>query len=116
MPHLQSYANKGLAELRSGGKTFPASAVEIYAASVAEHVSELDMSIRQFGVDTEGIDVDELARHHFSQGSTEIALTIAGLVEALRVLLDALAPLFATAAARDDKDRKKSAPEGADQA
>lgn len=209
MPHLKNYARKGLAELLSEGKAFPASASEIYAAGIAERVSELDnalaalrltwelvmdlstqsspnpdvyryhyenfvlrvigfvdrahrlvgsalfldkarfegirgnsfvqaqvktnypdihdalqnvsravdsyrgprnelihstaftsgelglfQSIRQFGMDTEGIDVDELARQHFSGSGMEIAQTIVRLVEALTNLLTVLHPLF----------------------
>lgn len=232
MPYLQSYAHKGLTEFLAGRHTFPGSAAEIYAANVADRVSELDnalaalrmtlnfvidlsdqptpdpdiyryhyenfvlrvmgfvdrahrlvgsallmnkakfeliggnkfvqkqveiehpdistalqavtqavesyrgprnelihaaaftsrelglfQSIRQFGVDTDGIDVDELARNHFSGESKEIALTIARLVEALTNLLDTLHPLFLNAAEHgDDGLKKKSASEGADQA
>ena len=232
MPHLQTYLLKGLTELRSGGVMFSGTAAEIYAAGVADRVSELDnalsalrltmdfvmdlgnqpspdpdvfryhyenfvlrvigfvdrahrlvgsallmdkakfesiggnrfvqeqvrtnhpdihaalqsvtqavesyrgprnelihaaaftsrelglfQSIRQFGVDTDGIDVEELARRHFSEGSREIALTIAHLVEALTTLLDSLAPLFTIAAEHNDGNpQKKSAPERADQA
>ena len=222
MPHLQTYLLKGLTELRSGGETFSGTAVEIYAAGVADRVSELDnalsalrltmgfvmelgsqpspdpdvyryhfenfvlrvigfvdrahrlvgssllmknaefenirgnrvvqdrvktshpdihaalqsvteavesyrgprnelihaaaftsrelglfQSIRQFGVDTGGLDMDALARHHFSEGGTEIALTIARLVEALTTLLDSLAPLFANAAEHNDGSPQK---------
>lgn len=232
LPHLRRYLLKGLAELQSGGAKFAGSAAEIYAAGVAERVSELDnalaalrltmgfvmdlgsqsspdpdvyryhyenfvlrvigfvdrahrlvgsallldrakfesiggngfvqkqvqmdhpdirtalqgvtqavesyrgprnelihaaaftsrelglfQSIRQFDVDTGGIDVDELARHHFSEGSKEIALTIASLVEALTALLDSLTPLFTIAAEHSDGGpQKESAPEGADPA
>ncbi|MGR4868222.1 hypothetical protein ACIPRI_05055 [Variovorax sp. LARHSF232] len=232
LPHLQSYALKGLAELQSGGTKFPGSTAEIYATGVAERVSELDNAlaalrltmgfvldqgnqpspdpdiyryhyenfvlrvigfvdrahrlvgsalledkakfesiggnrfvqkqvkadhpdihaalqgvtqavesyrgprnelihaaafssrelglfqpIRQFGVDTGDIDVDELLRHHFAEGSKEIALTIARLVEALTALLDSLAPIFMIAAEHNDgSPQKESAPEGADPA
>ena len=230
MPRLQSYLLKGLAELRSSGTTFQASVSEIYAAGVAERVSELDnalaslrlalgfvmdlgsqpspdpdvyryhyenfvlrvigfvdrahrlvgatlvmdkirfesisgnrfvqeqvkadhpdihaalqgitqavesyrgprnelihasafssrelglfQSIRQIGMDTGDVDVDELARHYFSEGSNEIAQTIAQLVEALTALLDSLALLFTiTAEHNEGNSQKKSAPEGAD--
>ncbi len=230
MPHLQSYLRKGLAELRSSGTTFQASVSEIYAAGVADRVSELDnalaalrlalgfamdlgnqprpdpdvyryhyenfvlrvigfvdrahrlvgaalvmdktrfesisgnrfvqeqvkanhpdihaalqgvtqavesyrgprnelihasafssrelglfQSIRQIGMDTGDVDVDELARHYFSEGSKEIVQTIARLVDALTALLDSLAPLFTIAAKHNDGNMpKKSAPEGAD--
>lgn len=218
MPHLKSYACKGLAELQEGGKTFPATAAEIYAANVAERVSELDnalaalhltlsfvmdlsaqpspdpdiyryhyenfvlriigfidrahrlvgsallmdkaklesirgnklvqkqvktdypdihnalqsvtqavdsyqgprnelihntaftsrelglfQSIRQFDMDTEGIDVDELARQYFGDGGKEIVQTIAHLVETLTVLLTVLHPLFLIAAQHHDE-------------
>jgi hypothetical protein len=218
MPYLKSYASKGLNELLSGGKTFSGAAVEIYAANVAERVSELDnalaalrltwdfvmdlsaqpspapdiyryhyenfvlrvigfvdrahrmvgsallmdkaklesvsgnssvqkqvktnypdihdalqsvaqavdsyrkprnelihstaftsrelglfQSIRQFGMDTEGINVDELAREYFSGRGTEIAQTIARLAKALTNLLTALHPLFLIAVQHRDK-------------
>ena len=89
----------------------------IHAAAFTSRELGLFQSIRQFGVDTDGIDVEELARRHFSEGSREIAMTIARLVEALTTLLDSLAPLFTIAAEHNDGNlQKKSAPERADQA
>jgi len=218
MPHLKSYASKGLNEFLSGGNTFLGTAVEIYAANVAVRVSELDnalvalrltldfviklsaqpspdpdiyryhyenfvlrvigfvdranrlvgsallmdkaklestrgnslvqqqvktnyphihdalqsvtqavesyreprnelihntaftsrelglfQSIHQFGMDTEGINVDELAKEYFSGRGMEITQTIARLVEALTNLLNALHPLFLIAVQRCDE-------------
>ncbi len=87
----------------------------IHSSAFSNRELGLFMSIRQLGLETEDIDVDELARQHFSEGSKEIALTLASMVQALTVLLATLAPLFATAAAHEESPQKKSAPEGADQ-
>lgn len=86
----------------------------IHSSAFTSRELGLFQSVRQFGLDTEGLDVDELARHHFCQGSTEIALTIARLVETLTALLDALAPRFAVAAAHEDGQQEKSNAFGAD--
>jgi hypothetical protein len=209
LPFFRSYLQKGLAEIGSENKTFPASAAEFYAASVLDRVSELDnalgalritmnfvtdlgrepkpdpqiyryhyenfvlrvigfvdrahrlvgasflmprknvegsrgnlyvrqkvesehaqvhfallavseavdsykgprnelihstaftsrelgllTSVKHFDIDTNGMDIDELARHHFSKGGIEIALTIAQLVKTLKALLEELAPYF----------------------
>ncbi|MDH0342051.1 Cthe_2314 family HEPN domain-containing protein [Chromobacterium haemolyticum] len=73
----------------------------IHSTAFSSRELGLFMSVQQLGMDTKGIDVDELARDHFSQGSEEIALTILSLVEALTNLLCVLAPLFTIAAAHD---------------
>lgn len=64
--------------------------------STAFSSSELGLftSVKHFGIDTNGIDIDELARNHFSEGGIEIALTIAQLVKTLKALLEELAPYF----------------------
>lgn len=74
----------------------------IHAAAFTTRELGLFQAIRQFGVDTGDINIDGLARRHFSEGSKEIALTIAGVVRALTTLLDRLAPLFTIAAEHDD--------------
>ncbi|WP_374491073.1 Cthe_2314 family HEPN domain-containing protein [Zoogloea sp.] len=45
-PHLRTYAAKGLHEARVGGKSFRATALELYAANVFERVGELDSCVQ----------------------------------------------------------------------
>lgn len=66
----------------------------IHATSFSSRELGLFTSIKHLGIDTDGLNTDELARHHFSKGGIEIAVTIAKLVETLKALLDALTPLF----------------------
>ncbi len=66
----------------------------IHSTAFSSRELGLFTSIKHYRVNTGEVDTDELARNHFSKGATEIALTIAKLVETLKVLLDALAPLF----------------------
>lgn len=73
----------------------------IHSTAFSSRELGLFMYVRLFDMDTGGIDVDELARAHFSRGSEEITLAIAGLVEALTDLLCILAPLFTAVAAQD---------------
>lgn len=78
----------------------------VHAAAFSTPELGLFLSVQQIGLDTGGIDVDELARQHFAQGSEEIALTIARLEALLTTLLDVLAPRFSTAAAHEDGSRE----------
>ena len=78
----------------------------IHAAAFSTPELGIFLSVQQIGLDTGGIDVDELARQHFAQGSEEIALTIARLEALLTTLLDVLAPRFSTAAAHEDGSRE----------
>lgn len=66
----------------------------IHATAFSSRELGLFTSVKQFDIDTNGVDIDELARHHFSKGGIEIALTIAKLVKSLKALLDELAPYF----------------------
>ncbi|MCD4501985.1 Cthe_2314 family HEPN domain-containing protein [Chromobacterium vaccinii] len=69
----------------------------IHSAAYSSRELSVFMYIRDFGMDTKGIDVEELAQSHYSQGVEEIRLSIKGLAEAITNLLDALAPLFTLA-------------------
>jgi hypothetical protein len=46
LPHLQSYARKGLQEVKPNGGEFKATEKEAYAANVFERVGELDNSVK----------------------------------------------------------------------
>jgi hypothetical protein len=66
----------------------------IHATAFSNRELGLFTSIKHLDIDTGGVDIDELARHHFAKGGFEIALVIAKLVETLKVLLDELTPIF----------------------
>lgn len=66
----------------------------IHAAAFSSRELGLFTTIKHIGLDMDGVEINELAKHHYSKGGIEIALTIAKLVETLKALLDALAPLF----------------------
>lgn len=66
----------------------------IHATAFSSRELGLFTTIKHLGIDTGEIHTNELAQHYFAKGGTEIALTIAKLVETLKVLLDVLTPIF----------------------
>lgn len=66
----------------------------IHSTAFSSRELGLLSSVKHFDIETNGIDIDELARHHFSEGGIEIAVTIAKLVKSLNALLDELTPYF----------------------
>lgn len=99
-----------LQAVAEAGKSYKGARNElIYAAAFSMPELGLFPSVQSIGLDTGGIDIDELARQHFARGSKETALTIARLEASLTTLLNVLAARFFTAAAHEDGLREAQA-------
>lgn len=66
----------------------------IHATAFSSRELGLFTAIKHLGIDTGEVHTNALAQQYFAKGGTEIALTIAKLVETLKVLLDVLTPIF----------------------
>ena len=90
-PHLQSYARKGLQELKNGGKQFKATAIETYAASVFERVGEIDNSVKSLRLALGFIlelrsshqEASDIYRYHYEN----LLLRVTGIVDRAYLLV-----------------------------
>jgi len=74
----------------------------IHNAAFSSREFGLLHGIRRLRMDTDGIDVDSIAREYSSAGADEVDLTVSQLQGALVNLLDVLAPSFSSVAALND--------------
>ncbi|HRN82313.1 MAG TPA: Cthe_2314 family HEPN domain-containing protein [Nitrosomonas europaea] len=85
IPHLQSYALKGLQELNSKGGPFNITEKELYAANVFERIGELDNSVKSlrlamsfvFNLKNTHEDAPDVYRYHYEN----FLLRLTGIVD-----------------------------------
>lgn len=93
LPHLQSYVQKGLQEVKPNGEQFKATEKEFYAANVLERVGELDNSVKSlrlamgFILDLKNTheDAPDVYRYHYEN----FLLRLTGIVDRAHRLVGA---------------------------